>query len=176
MEDRPSGCNGKEFNDLTEDPTHREFYFEFADFQHAYERDGGALGTIANNGDGTGIPIDSYADFPNAINPSFRQPPPLLEDIYIHPDWCPGTAPGVVPRPCPEAISADDPGMYAVNFRNEPIALRIFEDANLNGQLDAGEDLNGNGKLDQVIGDAGDLALAFQSRTDRAIPEFNVHK
>jgi hypothetical protein len=164
-----------------DDPSHREFYFEYGDFQHAYERGGGALGTIPNNGDGTGIPIPSYADFDDAINPSFRQSPPNPADIFLHPNFCPGTTFNengtikvLVPRPCPEAISADDPGTYALNFRNEPIGLRIFEDANLNAILDKGEDLNGNGVLDQVIGDRGDLALAFQSRNDRAIPELNV--
>ena len=178
---------------VDDDPTHREFYFEFADFQHAYEAGGGALNLPAPDGLSGGIDnenllgpsirIPTYDDFPNAINPSFKQVPPNLADIYLHPSWCPGD--GLVReadptntvlaalRPCAEAISADDPGTYAVNFRNEPIALRVFEDANLNGVLDPGEDTNGNGVLDQVAGDAGDLALAFQSRTDRAIPELN---
>jgi hypothetical protein len=129
---------------------HREFYFEFADFQHAYERDGGALGTLPNeNLLGPSVDIPSYADFDDAINPSFRQPPANPEDIFFHPDGCKGPGVGQVnlPRPCPEAISADDPGTYALNFRNEPIGLRVF-----NGQQ----------------------AFAYQSRTDRAIPELNV--
>jgi hypothetical protein len=144
---------------------HREFYFEFADFQHAYERGGGALTTADNVGmpGQTGVQIPSYADFPNAINPSFRQPPAVPEDIFFHPDVCKGPGAGQknLPRPCPEAISADDPGTYALNFRNEPIGLRVF-----NGQEGAG--------AGQTPGAAGDLAFAYQSRTDRAIPELNV--
>jgi hypothetical protein len=149
--------------------SHREFYFEFADFQHAYEANTGAAITQPNeNLLGASVPIDSYADFTGSINPSFRLPPANPEDIYVHPNWCPGTtfdAAGnplnVVPRPCPEAISADDPGTYALNFRNEPIGLRVF-----NGQQGAG--------AGQTPGLAGDLAFAYQSRTDRGIPELNV--
>ncbi len=148
---------------------HREFYFEFADFQHAYERNGGALGAQPNEAVlGPAETIPSYADFDDAINPSFRLPPPDPADIYIHPNYCPGTtfdAAGnplnVVARPCPEAISADDPGTYALNFRNEPIGLRVF-----NGQVGPG--------AGQSPGLAGDIAHAYQSRTDRAIPELNV--
>ena len=148
---------------------HREFYFEFADFQHAYEANGGALITQPNeNLLGASVPIPSYADFASAINPSFRLPPVNPADIYVHPNWCPGTtfdpltgAPvNVVERPCPEAISADDPGTYALNFRNEPIGLRVF-----NGIVGPG--------AGQAPGLAGDLAFAYQSRTDRAIPALN---
>jgi VCBS repeat-containing protein len=148
---------------------HREFYFEFADFQHAYEEGGGALGSLPNEqipalaGAWPEEEIPSYADFDDAINPSFRQRPPNADDIYLHPNACPGPDPGQanLPRPCPEAISADDPGTYALNFRNEPIGLRVF-----NGELGAG--------AGQTPGDAGDLAFAYQSRTDRAIPELNT--
>jgi hypothetical protein len=158
-----------------DDPSHREFYFAFADFQPAYEAGAGARITQSNeNLLGDEVNIDSYADFAGAINPPFRLPP-NSPDIYLHPNACPGPEAGELglPRPCPEAISADDPGTYVLNFRNEPIGLRIFEDANLDAKLDEGEDLNGNGVLDQVIGDRGDLALAFQSRNDRVIPQLN---
>ncbi len=140
---------------------HREFYFEFADFQHAYELGGGALGTASNEDVVNPVDIPSYADFDDAINPSFRQPPVDLADIFLHPDFCPGPLGAEPDRPCPEAISADDPGTYALNFRNEPIGLRLF-----NGELGAG--------AGQTPGTAGDLAFAYQSRTDRAIPELNV--
>jgi len=168
--------NGDGVIDIQDDPTHREFYFEFADFQHAYENNGGALITQSNeNLLGPSVPIPSFADFASAINPSFRLPPVNPADIYVHPNWCPGTtfdpltgAPvNVVPRPCPEAISADDPGTYALNFRNEPIGLRVFDGVvGLDGPLgvDGG----------QTPGLAGDLSFAYQSRTDRAIPELNV--
>jgi hypothetical protein len=142
---------------------HREFYFEFSDFQHAYEAGGGALGTLLNeNLLGPSVNIPSYADFDDAINPSFRLPPANAEDIFFHPNACSGPGAGQVnlARPCPEAISADDPGTYALNFRNEPIGLRVF-----NGQLGAG--------AGQTPGIAGDLAHAYQSRTDRAIAALN---
>jgi hypothetical protein len=137
----------------TEDPenSHREFYFEFADFQHAYKAGGGVLRMRDND---AGQLIPTYDDFENAVNPSFREEPSNLEDLILFPNNCP---PGDVPRPCPEAISADDPGTYAVNFRNEPIGLRVFDER--------------RGR--QANGDRGDLALAFQSRTDRAIAALN---
>ncbi|MCG3211491.1 MAG: hypothetical protein FOGNACKC_05137 [Anaerolineae bacterium] len=128
---------------LTPDTTssHREFYLEFADFQHAYLAGGG------NNG----------PDFANAINPSFRQAPPTGRESDLA--WFPNACPGDVPRPCPEAISADDPGTYVVNYRNEPIGLRVYNNAG-----------------GQTTGDPGDLALAFESRTDRAIAALNTRQ
>ncbi len=62
-------------------------------------------------------------------------------------------------RPCPQAIDVQDPGLHVVNYRNEPIALRIYDNRK------TGPD----GKLGmQADGKAGDLAFALQSRTDRA--------
>lgn len=58
----------------------------------------------------------------------------------------------------PEAISAADVGTYSVNYRNEPLALRIF---------DPGTGL-------QATGPAGDLSLALSSGITRANPRFNV--
>ena len=154
---RPGRQGGVQFE------PHREFYFEFADFQHAYEKGGGALGAQPNeNLLGPSVTIPSYADFNDAINPTFRLPPLNPADIYVHPNWCPGVLGGpVIPRPCPEAISADDPGTYALNFRNEPIGLRVF-----NGIVGPG--------AGQTPGLAGDLAFAYQSRTDRAIAALNT--
>ncbi len=134
------------------DMSHREFYFEFADFQHAYQAGGGQL-TMVDNGEGVMIP--SYADFQNVINPSFRvQPPPGLESSLV---YYPPTCPDGSPRPCPEAISGDDPGTYVVNYRNEPVGLRIYDPATKS----------------QAVGQAGDLAYAFSSLIARAIPALN---
>jgi hypothetical protein len=58
--------------------------------------------------------------------------------------------------PRPEAISAADPGTFVVNYRNEPVAHRVLGGGNT-----------------QNPDPAGDLANAFQSRTDRAIHELN---
>jgi hypothetical protein len=150
---------------LTPDPanSHREFYMEFADFQHAYEAGQGAL-TQVDNGDG--VLIDSYADFFDAVNPSVRQEPPqaLLPDLF----WLPNQCPGGVPRPCPEAISADDPGTYVVNYRNEPIGLRVFDPLTDTDPVAPGV------QPGQTVGEAGDLARAFQTRTDRAIADLNT--
>jgi hypothetical protein len=76
---------------------------------------------------GAGVQIPTYEDFPNAINPSFRQEPPAghENDLLIHPNICADGS----PRPCPEAISADDVGTYVVNYRNEPIGLRVYDPA-----------------------------------------------
>jgi manganese oxidase len=132
---------------------HREFYLAIADFVHAYQAGGGRLRTQDN---GAGVQIPSYADHRNAINPSFRQTPPAdrLADLIFFPNRCPDGS----PRPCPEAVSADDPGTFTVNYRNEPVGLRVF-------------DPRSGGR--QANGAAGDLARAFESRTDRAIAALN---
>jgi len=72
-----------------------------------------------------------------------------------------------VHRPCAEAISADDVGMLVVNYRNEPIGLRVY-DPNKDGP----DDKPGM----QADGLGGDLAFALQTRTDRAIPAFNTRR
>ena len=54
----------------------------------------------------------------------------------------------------PEAISADDVGMLVVNYRNEPVGLRVFDPAT-NGP---------DGKPGtQTAGKGGDLAFALAS-------------
>ncbi|MDH4228592.1 MAG: hypothetical protein OEW11_02445 [Nitrospirota bacterium] len=142
--------------------TFREFYFEFSDFQHAYLKDV-YVGRDANRqrvcAEGVTVCADPNT-FRSAINPPFRQPAPF-PDVLTVPAHCPGG----VPRPCPEAISADDVGMLVVNYRNEPVALRVY-DPNAKGP---------DGKSGaQAAGKAGDLAFALQSRTDRALPQFNT--
>ena len=132
--------------------SHREFYLEFADFAHAYTRGGGALHTD-DNLDGEGTQIPSYADPTNVINPSVKVPAASTPDLFDITATCPNGT----PRPCPEAISADDVGTVVVNYRNEPIAQRVY-DPDTKAQAE---------------GPAGDLSLAFQSRTDRRIPELN---
>jgi len=138
---------------------YREFYLEFSDFQHAYE----AGVYIGAGPDGSPNEVEPDANsFRAAINPSFRQEAaPLLPDIVRFPPFCPNGA----PRPCPEAISADDVGMLVVNYRNEPVGLRVFDPAT-NGP---------DGKPGtQTAGKGGDLAFALASGIPRAIPEMNV--
>jgi len=119
----------------------REFVMAVSDFTLAYEAGGG----VSN-----GLPVPDPA---KAINPPGRREIGLPY-ILARPDRCPG---GVAP-PCPEAVSADDPGTYNVNYRNEPLALRL-RDPNTNTQ---------------AAGAAGDPALAFRSDVERAMPELNT--
>jgi hypothetical protein len=138
--------------------SYREFYFEYSDFQHAYKPGvyvgRGQFGDLA-----PGPTADSFRD---AVNPSVKvEAGTPFPDILQISALCPNGT----PRPCPEAISADDPGYLVVNYRNEPVGLRVF-DPNKPGP---------DGRPGaQADGQAGDLAFALQSRTDRAIPELNV--
>ena len=162
----------------------REFYFEFSDFQHAYEKGvyvganefGKPLAPHQNvnlalvNGDledpNTGEPPVhggvTQNTFRTSINPSFRQQAnPDGPDIVRFPPVCPGG----LPRPCAEAIAADDVGMLVTNYRNEPIGLRVYDPNKLGPDGKPGMQAGGLG---------GDLAFALDTRTDRAIPEFNT--
>jgi len=111
--------------------SYREFYLEFADFQLAY-RDAAML---------------------DAINPPGRAEVGLP---FIQQRQCPPPFPP--DGPCPEAISAADPGTFVVNMRNEPIATRV----------------NDPSTNKQATGKAGDLAYAFASNVTRADPKLNA--
>ncbi len=117
------------------EPSYREFLLEFGDFQLAYE------------GDSTAFP-----DPANAVNPPGRRQIGL-PDLLARPQQCPESN---APPPCPEALSADDPGTMSVNYRQEPLALRV-RDPQTNSQ---------------ASGQAGDLSFAFAS-IPRADPAFN---
>lgn len=126
--------------------SYREYLLEFADFHLAYYKGGGI-------GPG-GLAI---ADPQNAINPPAKQEADLpinLEKIPLGRPCPDGTA----SPPCPEAISAADPGTMTVNYRNEPIALRVF-DPTTRGQ---------------AANDAGDLSMAFRSNVTRKVSELNL--
>ncbi|HLG18012.1 MAG TPA: copper oxidase [Blastocatellia bacterium] len=125
--------------------SYREFMFEFADFQHAYEAGGG--GTAAN-------PVP---DPDKAINPPAKMEaglPFLLKKMEV--------CPGGVPLPCPEAIAAAEVGTMVVNYRNEPIPFRI-RDPQTNQQAGGGA-----GELSGVF-----LSRTDQGFT-RADPRVNV--
>lgn len=64
-------------------------------------------------------------------------------------------------RPCPQAIDVSDPGMFVVNYRNEPVALRVY-DPNKIGP----DGLPGT----QADGIAGDLAFALAGTDDNSQP------
>ena len=148
--------------------SYREFLLEFADFQLAYTKNShpdlpyGKGPTFALPWHGVARqPGDGYDRPADAVNPPGKREvglPYLLE----RPRTCPVADQGpfspIVPLPCPEAISADDPGTMVVNYRNEPLALRV-RNPNTNTQ---------------AAGDAGDLALAFSTDPVRADTDFNV--
>ena len=119
------------------EPSYREYMLEFADFQLAYEEDS------------VGFP-----DPANAVNPPGREDIGI-PDLLARPDECPD---GINLPPCPEAISAAEPGTMTVNYRHEPVALRVRNPATNS----------------QASGTAGDLSHAFSSAVDRADNAFDV--
>jgi hypothetical protein len=112
----------------------REFLLQLADFQLAYK------------------PNTTFPDPVNVINPPAKKEVGLPKLLAKAPD-----CPGGVPLPCPEAFSSADPGTMAINYRNEPLALRV-RDPNTNGQ---------------AAGLGGDLSHAFRSNITRTDPAFN---
>jgi hypothetical protein len=122
--------------------THREFLFEFADFQLAYAEGRGV--------DANGKPIP---DPGGVINPPVKDEvglPFLVENAPVCPN---GTFP-----PCPEAVSAADPGTMSVNYRNEPVPMRVRNPVTNT----------------QAAGAPGDLSKVYKSNITRADPDFNV--
>ncbi|CAD5108974.1 manganese-oxidizing multicopper oxidase MnxG [Zestomonas carbonaria] len=139
----------------------REFFLEYSDMQHAYE-----AGVYVGAGP-DGIPnANAYpvtADsFRYAINPPVRQYAGNLLESTLE---AAGGVLGCPGRPCPQAITADDPGIFVVNYRHEPVGLRVYDPNRTAPDGKPGM---------QADGLAGDLAYAFQSRTDRAIPALNL--
>ena len=122
--------------------SHREFMFEFADYTLAYQAGGG----VSANG-------KPMADPQRVINPPIINEvglPFIVENGVI--------CPGGVPAPCPEAVSAADPGTMVVNYRNEPVPFRVR---------------NPNTNM-QASGAAGDLSKVYKSNITRTDPLFNV--
>jgi manganese oxidase len=161
----------------------REFFLEYADFQHAYEAGvyvGADQRGMPFNPEGIGEPPsvfnagnplwDGRAQnaFRFAINPPGRaQINPVFPDLVLElastqadreANFCPV-------RPCPQAIDVQDPGLFVVNYRNEPVGLRVYDPKKLGPDGKPGM---------QADGFAGDLAFALQSRKDRVLPELNV--
>jgi hypothetical protein len=101
--------------------------------------------------------------FRYAINPPVRKEAETLLEQVVEARG--GLMPGCPSRPCPQAISVDDPGMFVVNYRNEPLALRVYDPNKVGPDGKRGMQADGLG---------GDLAYAMQSRTDRAIPAMNL--
>ncbi len=178
----------------TIDP-HREFYFEYSDFQHAYEKgvyvgagpDGlplegaGPLDRFLVTADAPANVAAAATDIQNAFRTAInihgraQLANPLFPDVYVEVDG--GILPGCPTRPCPGAITAaNDPAMHVVNYRNEPVALRVFDPNRLGPDGKPGA---------QAAGRPGNLAFALNTalihrstgavtRIPRAIPEMNL--
>ena len=150
------------------DDSFREFLLEYGDFSLMYEAGshpnlpsgGGPVFplpyTAADFAKGGRAPGEGYDNPALAVNPPGREEA-AFPDLVIYPVEVGACPNGEIP-PCPEAISADDPGSMNVNYRNEPIPLRIRDPQNNS----------------QASGDAGDLAMVFRSDVTRADPAFNV--
>ena len=109
--------------------SYREFLLEFADFQLAYD----------------GL---------RPVNPPAKNEPGL--PFLLEPaEKCPFS--NFTP-PCPEAIAAADVGTMSVNYRNEPVALRVRDPATNT----------------QAAGLAGNLSHVYRSNVVRADGRFNV--
>jgi manganese oxidase len=115
----------------------REFALQIADFTLAYGKEGFA-GTTSRR-----VPINPPGKFEVDTPDMIR--PPLA-----------GTCPNGIGTSCPEILSADDPGTMSVNYRNEPLALRVRTTGNAQAALDA-----------------GDLSRAFNSDGGRADTRLN---
>ena len=164
--------------------SYREFFLEYSDFQHAYQP-GVYVGANASGQQiapyvtvqgaplSPGLFLNTTAltgnpnSFRDAIQPGYRLQAPLVNgfpiDLWVFPPTCLGN----VPRPCPEAITAADAGMYVVNYRNESLVARVFDPK----RTDCPGGRTGcqaNGSFKQ-----GDLAFAMVSSVQRAIPELN---
>jgi manganese oxidase len=122
--------------------SYREFLLEFSDFQLAYKKGRGV--------DGAGRPVP---DPEGAINPPAKDEPGLPV-LVQKAEVCPGSS---FAPPCPEAVSADDVGTMSVNYRNEPIPLRLTDPYN-----------------NVAAGEPGDLAHVYRSLTNRANHDFNT--
>ncbi|MDT4809216.1 hypothetical protein FQZ97_420930 [compost metagenome] len=149
--------NGDGIND-----SFREFFLEFSDFQHAYEA-GVYVGAGPDGVPNPGAYPVSADSFRYAINPPGRENAGNLLESTV--EVAGGQPIGCVARPCPQGISVDDPGIFVVNYRHEPLGLRIYDP-----NKPAPDGKPGM----QADGLAGDLAHALQSRTDRAIPALNL--
>jgi manganese oxidase len=123
--------------------SYREFVLMMQDFALAYDETHQGLG-------------------PNplaAINPPGKvegDVGQLLLPPWVH-NECPSGDLATVAG-CPELFSADNVGMWSVNYRAEPVALRVRDPE----------------ENTQPLGDRADLSLAFQTRTDRPDARFNV--
>jgi len=144
------------------DSAHREFNVQVADFALAYQEGSNhAVRTFTDPAFGVSTP--GIADPAKAVNPAGKFEDNIADLLQppFRKGHCPSPDPSVavtLPPPCPELLSADDPGTMLVNYRNEPVALRV-RNPTTNGQ---------------AAGQQGDLAFAFSSSVTRADTRLNA--
>jgi hypothetical protein len=125
--------------DPDQSESYREFMFEFADFALAYSPDNQtqSLGTTVTQ-DMIYPPTDVYTQDQldeltahNFVNRDLSINPPAKETVglpfvLVKAKHCPGIDPlGPESKTCPEGVSADDPGSFVANYRNESVTHRI---------------------------------------------------
>ena len=121
------------------DSSFREFNLMFQDFALAYRAEKTGIGPSP------ALAVNPAGKFEGNIR---NQLLPPVE----------GKCPNGTPAPCPEIVSVDDPGIMTVNYRSEPIPLRIrWPSTN-----------------SQAPGLPGDLSYVFSSRVKRVDPIFNT--
>ncbi|WP_325310628.1 multicopper oxidase domain-containing protein [Longimicrobium sp.] len=119
----------------------REFGIQIADFSLAYGQEGFAGSA------GRTPPINPPGKIDVGLPHLLR--PPLA-------GTCPNGSSSALG--CPEIISADDPGTMLINYRNEPLALRVRNPATNSQPADT----------------TGDLSLAYSSRPIRRDTRLNT--
>ena len=124
--------------------SYREFGIQIADFSLAY----GAEGFAGNAG--RTPPINPPGKDEDGLPDLLR--PPLARGV------CPNGIDSPALVGCPEIIAADDPGTMLVNYRNEPVALRVRNPAT----------------NAQAADSAGDLSRAYATNVVRADARLNT--
>jgi hypothetical protein len=201
------GLSGGDIDGDGKNDSFREFYFEYTDFQHAYEAGvyvgADKFGAPNHNGDeaayaaGLGLADLFYPEqegghlpagldtFRFAIAPPLVVPvAPIFPDLSVEMAVTPANGalspqvrdlpPGAeapagftracIQRPCPLSIDFLEPGLFVVNYRNEPVSLRIYDPNKI------GPDGKKGAQADKA---AGDLSFAFSSNVNRKIADLN---
>ena len=143
------------------DSSYREFNLQLNDFALAYQAEADTTHRLFTD-NATGWSVLGIADPPNAVNPpgKFEVGLPDLIRAPFARGHCPSPSDSVAVTlnpPCPELLSADDPGTMTVNYRNEPVALRVRDP----------------GTNSQAAGTPGDLSHVFRSNVTRADTRLN---
>jgi hypothetical protein len=147
--------------------SYREFGIQIADFSLAYGREGFSGNPDTRDAGEVPLTEEPAVGRIGFIGPATKVQypinPPGKDESGIHDLLRPPLARGVCPNhidtpPCPELIALDDPGTMLINYRNEPLALRV-RDPSTN---------------EQAGGVQGDLSLAYADTVVRADTRLNA--